>query len=68
MHTNFYKLVNSYRVQHAVNLLEDKAINWPIERIALESGFSNRVTFNKAFKEQMTCTASDYKKRHRKAS
>ena len=67
MQSNFYRLVNSYRVQHAVNLLEDKSITWPIERIALESGFSNRVTFNKAFKEQMQCTASSYKKQHRQA-
>ncbi|MEW6990556.1 helix-turn-helix domain-containing protein [Colwelliaceae bacterium 6441] len=68
MKTNFYRLINSYRVQHAVGLLEDKAINWPIERIAFESGFSNRVTFNKAFKEQMNCTASNYKKENKKIS
>ncbi len=68
MKTNFYKLVNGYRVQHATHLLESEQVNWSIERIALESGFSNRVTFNKAFKEQMNCTASNYKKRHRQAS
>ncbi|MDG1752977.1 MAG: helix-turn-helix transcriptional regulator [Thalassotalea sp.] len=68
MQTNFYRLINSYRVQYAVGLLEDSKINWPIERIALESGFSNRVTFNKAFKEQMNCTASDYKKENTKVS
>lgn len=68
MQTNFYKLINSYRIQHAVTLLEDPSITWPIERIALESGFSNRVTFNKAFKEQMACTASEYKKRHKQVS
>lgn len=62
MKSNFYKLVNSYRVQHAVNLLDDTNLNWSIERIALESGFSNRVTFNNAFKEHMSCTASNYKK------
>lgn len=67
MKTNFYKLVNGYRVQHAVDLLESDQINWSIERIALESGFSNRVTFNKAFKEQIRCTASDYKKQQNRA-
>ncbi|GHF19245.1 hypothetical protein GCM10017044_12250 [Kordiimonas sediminis] len=65
LETNFYKLINSYRVQHAVGLLDDPKLHWPIERIALESGFSNRVTFNKAFKEQMNCTASEYKKKAR---
>lgn len=68
MKTNFYRLINSYRVQHAVHLLEDTTLIWPIERIALESGFSNRVTFNKAFKEQMNCTASNYKKKHQNVS
>lgn len=62
MKTNFYKLINGYRVQYAVKLLDDANKNWTIERIALESGFSNRVTFNKSFKEQMKCTASEYKK------
>ena len=68
MKTNFYKLINGFRVQHAVSLLDDTNNSWPIERIALESGFGNRVTFNKAFKEQMQSTASDYRKRSRKAS
>jgi len=68
MKTNFYKLVNSYRVQYATDLLDNNAIQWPIERVALESGFSNRVTFNKAFKEQFQCTASQYKKQQQKVS
>lgn len=68
MKTNFYRLINSFRVQHTVGLLEDDNNNWSIERVALESGFSNRVTFNKAFKEHMNCTASEYKKKHRQAS
>lgn len=67
MQSNFYKLINSFRVQHAVNLLENPDLNWSIERIALESGFSNRVTFNKAFKEHMNCTASQYKKQFSEA-
>ena len=62
MQTNFYKLINSYRVQHAVSLIDDIKVDWPLERIALESGFSNRVTFVKAFKEVMDCTPSAYKK------
>ncbi len=60
--TNFYKLVNTYRVRHAAMLLDDVDNTWSIERIALESGFSNRVTFNKAFKALMHCTASTYRK------
>lgn len=67
MNSNFYQLINSYRVQHAVELLENNQITWPIERIALESGFNNRVTFNKAFKQIMGCTASEYKKQDSEA-
>jgi len=63
MKTNFYKLVNGYRIQHAVTLIEDDNINWSLERIAIESGFGNRVTFSKAFKEVMDCTPSAYKKK-----
>lgn len=65
METNFYKLINGYRVQHAVSLIEDPDLHWPLERIALESGFSNRVTFVKAFKEVMFCTPSAYKKQNK---
>ncbi len=68
MNTNFYKLINGYRVQHAVALIEDKSKNWPLERIALESGFGNRVTFSKSFKETMSCTPSAYKKQVAKVS
>lgn len=65
MNTNFYKLINSYRVQHAVMLIDNTELHWPLERIALESGFSNRVTFVKAFKEVMQCTPSAYKKQNK---
>ena len=61
MGTNFYKLVNRYRIQHACALIEDPACHLSLERIAMESGFSNRVTFNKAFKEEHGCTARDYR-------
>ncbi|WP_100642390.1 helix-turn-helix domain-containing protein [Alteromonas facilis] len=62
MKTNFYKLINTFRVQHAIELIDDDKLNWTLERIAFESGFSNRVTFSKAFKEIMGSTPSAYKK------
>lgn len=65
MKTNFYRLVNTYRVQHAIKLIDNTSINWSIERIAYESGFANRVTFSKAFKEIMGQTASAYKKQQK---
>lgn len=68
MKTNFYKLINGYRVQHAVGLIEDVEVHWSLERIAYESGFSNRVTFSKAFKDVMDCTPSAYKKQLKQVS
>ena len=68
MQNNFYNLVNSHRVAHAVDLLSDGSVNWPLERIGLESGFGNRVTFNKAFKTIQGCTPSAYKKQIKLAS
>lgn len=61
---------NGFLIEHqnkiyAVTLIDDDTVNWPLERIALESGFSNRVTFVKAFKDVMSCTPSAYKKQNR---
>lgn len=63
MHTTFYKLVNQFRVEHAVSLIEGESTDWSIERIAFESGFGNRVTFNNAFKAMKGCTPSAFKKK-----
>lgn len=68
MKTSFYKLINTYRIQHAIELIDNPAMNWTLERIAYESGFSNRVTFSKAFKEVMQCTPTAYKKEKIRAS
>ncbi|MEI4551065.1 helix-turn-helix domain-containing protein [Pseudoalteromonas spongiae] len=67
MQTNFYRLINGYRIQHAISLIDDPSVHWPLERIAFESGFANRVTFSKAFKEIMGQTASEYKKQRQQA-
>jgi AraC-like DNA-binding protein len=68
MGSNFYRLINGYRVQHAVALIDKPNNPWSLERIALESGFANRVTFSKAFKEVMGCTPSAYRKRAQQPS
>lgn len=62
METNFYKLINRYRVQEAIALLTKKDTGWSLERIAFESGFGNRVTFNSAFKAMQGCSPSVYRK------
>jgi AraC-like DNA-binding protein len=62
MQTSFYKLINLYRVEYAITLIEKQETNWSIERIAFESGFGNRVTFNNAFKSIKGCSPSVFKK------
>lgn len=68
MKTSFYKLINQYRVKHAITLLEKHDSTWSIERIAFESGFGNRVTFNNAFKTFKGCSPSAFKKQIKMAS
>lgn len=63
MKTNFYQLINEYRVNFAIHLLQNTDSNWSIERVAYESGFGNRVTFNNAFKSFKGCTPSAYRKK-----
>lgn len=63
--TNFPDFINSYRIQHALNLLtvfEER--NLTIESIAYESGFSNRTSFYNAFKKQTGKLPSEYIKRN----
>ncbi len=59
--TTFFKLVNSYRVEHAKQMLH-QGVSFTLEQIAVESGFNNRVTFNKAFKELEGVSPSLYRK------
>ncbi len=48
---NFNHFINRYRVEYAKELLKSKqAEEWSILVIALESGFSSLVSFNRAFK------------------
>lgn len=60
---NFYQFINSLRVEYAQTLMQNEGQGMSLERIAVESGFSNRVTFNKAFKAQLQMTPSSYRKR-----
>jgi AraC-like DNA-binding protein len=68
LNTTFFKLINSYRVKHAKFLMGDVNCAFTLERIAVESGFNNRVTFNKAFKEEEGNSPSIYRKTLKLAS
>ncbi|MCB1137362.1 MAG: helix-turn-helix transcriptional regulator [Leptospiraceae bacterium] len=61
---NFYRYVNGLRVEHAARLLRDPAYaNWPVLRIALESGFNSKATFNRLFKEYKGRTPMEWRER-----
>lgn len=68
MNTNFTSLVNRYRVQEFIQLVNsDEFSNFSILGIATEAGFSSKSTFYKAFKEITGQTPVEYFKDHRQA-
>lgn len=59
---NFNDYVNRYRIEHAKCMLKsEKYTHYKIEAIALESGFNNKVTFNKAFGKFVSTTPSAFR-------
>ncbi|MFC3193592.1 helix-turn-helix domain-containing protein [Marinicella sediminis] len=68
LQTSFFALINGYRVNHAKAMIDDRHHSFTLERIAIESGFNNRVTFNKAFKASEGHSPSVYRKELRLAS
>ena len=60
--TNFYSLINKYRIEEAKRLLIDHSKqHLNILEIAFETGFNSKSAFNMAFKKNTTMTPSQYK-------
>lgn len=59
--TNFYQYINSFRVEEAKRLIDTKQDS-NFVTIGYESGFKNKSTFYKYFKQITGATPSDYKK------
>lgn len=57
---NFYEFINDYRIEEAKKILEEEAGQVKIVDVAFKSGFSNRVSFNKAFKKRTGMTPTEY--------
>ena len=55
--------VNSYRLVEAVTLINEHP-DWSVGKIAKNSGFNSRETFNRVFKRVYNMTPSEY--RHKK--
>jgi len=65
---NFNYFINSLRLDHAKNLLEQhESQHWSILVIALDSGFSSLATFNRVFKAQLGYTPNEYRNSNRLA-
>lgn len=61
MQTNFYEYINRLRIEEAKKRLVNERSK-PILDIALEVGFNNKATFNKAFRQSTKSTPSYFRK------
>lgn len=60
---HFYDFVNSYRIEHAVEILKDATKSKvTILEILYEVGFNSKSSFNTAFKKYTGYTPTDYRK------
>lgn len=59
LNKNFYELINDYRIEEAVRIIETNNNKQVIDLI-YECGFNNKVSFYKAFKKRMHMTPKDY--------
>ncbi|MBK8053762.1 MAG: helix-turn-helix domain-containing protein [Saprospiraceae bacterium] len=57
---NFFEWVNRYRIYHAADLLSIPKCPKTISQIGFESGFNNKVTFYKTFRQYFQCTPLEY--------
>lgn len=57
---HFFDFINTYRVEEAKTLLEDKGLN--IQEIMYQVGFNSKSSFYTAFKKQTATTPSNYRK------
>ncbi len=61
MNTNFYQLVNHYRVEFSKDLLKSERLQQvSIQAIGLECGFSNKTSFYRAFKKHTGMTPTEF--------
>lgn len=61
---NFFNLINKYRIQEAQDVFRnDTHQNLNIIDVAYDVGFNNKVTFNKAFKEETKLTPTQFLKK-----
>lgn len=58
---NFFDFVNSYRVEEfKEKITQENLVQFTILKLALESGFNSKTTFNKSFKKNTGKTPKEY--------
>lgn len=57
----FNVYLNRYRINYALQLIEEKGVEYPMKAIMVESGFHSAATFYKAFKDIVGMTPAKYK-------
>ncbi|MEZ4816671.1 MAG: AraC family transcriptional regulator [Flavobacteriaceae bacterium] len=66
--STFYDFINHYRVKEFVKKVENQEhLKHTILALSMDVGFNSKSTFNKAFKDTMQDTPSNYIKKHRAA-
>ncbi len=63
--SNFYEWINRYRIDEACTALKSTDIG--ISQICYAVGFNSKSTFNTAFRKQVGCTPTTYRKNARQA-
>lgn len=64
LQTNFYDLINHYRVEAVKEKMADPTLNhYTLLALGLDSGFNSKTSFNRIFKNKEGCSPSQYKLR-----
>jgi AraC-like DNA-binding protein len=61
--TNFNKIVNHFRINEARRLITSQGMSMSLHEVAEKSGFSNRVTFYRNFKDETGLSPKEYLER-----
>jgi AraC-like DNA-binding protein len=63
--TGFYDYLAQRRLDYACRLLRDPTCEWRVVDIAFESGFGNKNSFYRQFREACGMAPAEYRQRHR---
>lgn len=62
LNTNFYNLINDYRVNEVKERLKDNSGKFTLVSIAYDSGFQSKASFNRIFKQKTGMSPALYRK------